>query len=139
MRSPRETELAVPASAWLTNAGAAEIRYEVRTHGRSRADVIATMSTGDVVAIELKVRDWRRALHQAVLNRYCAHKSYIGVWWTAISAACEDACRAHGVGLISVEHDRCALVVEAVDNRPLLDVTGRRPQPVCLPDECSTT
>lgn len=98
---------------WFACRGIETVRDEVRTHGVSRADVVGLTDDSHVVAVELKVRDWRRALQQAILNRYCAHESYIAVWWDAISQLCEERCAAHGVGLISVEERGYQLVVEA--------------------------
>jgi len=110
MRRPPEAYLVDAVLHWGNETGIAAT--EVATHGRSRADVVVVDAEGNVIVVEAKVKDWRRALHQAVLNRYVADASYIALWWNAISPACERACAELGIGLLSIEHGRCQIVVE---------------------------
>lgn len=100
-----------PVLAWLDEQGVVAKRTELATHGRSRADVIAITEAGVVVAIELKVRDWRRALHQALLNRYVADESYVAMWWTAATRECESECARFGIGLLSIEERAVQVIV----------------------------
>src|SRR5262245_135661 len=59
---------------------------EVRSHGRSRADVCvrirdiyASFGSDLIVGIEAKLSDWRRALRQAVLNQCAVDGSFIAM------------------------------------------------------------
>jgi hypothetical protein len=74
---------------------------EVRLHGRSRADVCAVIG-GDLIAIEVKRTDWRRALGQAALNRFCADRSYIALWSGRVPAAVIEEAARHGIGVLGI-------------------------------------
>ena len=103
---------------WAAESGARNVGEEVRTHGRSRADLVITFSTRRLAAVELKVKDWRRAGHQALLNRYCTHESYVAIWWKHASSDCEEYCRKHGLGLLSVEDNDCYVIVRPERSSP---------------------
>ncbi len=111
MHRPAEDELLCPVLGWLAAADVASLAVNVPSHGRSRADVVGKRSDNSIIAVEIKVRDWPRAVHQAILNRYFASESYIAVWWSAITPQCERECARQSVGLISVERERCQLVL----------------------------
>jgi hypothetical protein len=119
MQAPAETDLHGPVLAWLRGAGVGEPFAEVPTHGRSRADVVGIRSAdGMLVTVEIKVRDWRRAVHQALLNKYVANESYVAMWWSSISRGCEAECAEAGIGLLSVEPEGCSVVVRAAQGDP---------------------
>jgi len=68
---------------------------------------------GELIAIEGKVRHWQRALGQALLNRYCADRSYVALWGRY---AHEDLLReaaALGVGVIRVEGKEAHIALTA--------------------------
>lgn len=54
------------------------------------------------VAVELKLRNWKRAFEQALLYQLCADRAFIAV--PQATARCVDLCglAAHGVGLLAV-------------------------------------
>ena len=58
----------------------------------------------DVVAIEVKVSDWRRATHQAIRNTILAHRSYIALP-SAVAGRVrdEELMQAFGIGILSVD------------------------------------
>lgn len=94
---------------------------EVRTHGRSRADVL--LRADHVVAIEAKLSDWRRALGQAVLNTSVVDRSYVAMWEGRIPAILLVEAKKYRVGVIAVSHHRLYIVVPAGYGSP--DVTAR--------------
>lgn len=53
------------------------VRHEVNLNGRY-ADLVAHRA-GEVVAVELKLEDWREALAQAMHYQLAAHKAYIAM------------------------------------------------------------
>ena len=61
--------------------------------------------TGDCVAIEVKLRDWRRALRQASVYQLLADRAYVALWDAHIGAVDQNAFRERGVGLITVSID----------------------------------
>jgi hypothetical protein len=87
--------------------------------GRKKIDLVCIeRSRPDFcVSIELKIRDWRKALWQASVNLQLSHKSYIALWHEHIHCAqreCE-LLQTYGVGLISVYSDKAEFVIESSD------------------------
>jgi hypothetical protein len=104
MAFPRlEAELAAPVARHFVEAGY-EAFLEVYFNGRI-ADVIAVKDE-EVVAVELKLRDWRQAHRQAMAYQVGCHRSYVGVpLKTALDALRRDrhAFVASGTGLLAIE------------------------------------
>lgn len=71
-----ESELAAPVAAHFQTQGY-DVWLEVPFNGRI-ADVIA-VKQDEVVAIELKLRDYRGAHRQAVAYQVGCHRSYVGL------------------------------------------------------------
>lgn len=72
-----------------------------------------------MIAVELKIRDWRRAIHQASQYRAFVRSSYIAMPAGNVTAACVDAARARGVGVLAVLSDEVDCVLEAPQEDPL--------------------
>ncbi len=90
---------------------------EVRSHGRARTDLLF-LDGAELVGVEVKRADWRRAVAQAVLNRYCFDRSYIALWSTVISDAVIAEARHRGIGVLSVSRQAVHVVEEAAKARP---------------------
>lgn len=107
MAVPRlEKELAAPVGAYLAARGF-ETFFEVSFNGRI-ADVIA-LQGDEVLAVELKLRDHRTALRQAIAYQVGCHRSYVGVpLETALAALRRDrhAFVTSGTGLLAVEEGK---------------------------------
>ena len=98
-----ERELAGPVGAYLAGRGY-ETFFEVPFNGRI-ADVVAVQGE-EVVAVELKLRDHRTALRQAMAYQVGCHRSFVGVpLETALVALRRDrhAFLTSGTGLLAVE------------------------------------
>lgn len=69
-----------------------------------RADLVATRG-GEVLAVELKLRDWREALRQAVAYQLGADRTWIAMPLAAASRACRHRYRfeREGVGLFALD------------------------------------
>lgn len=93
-----------------------QIATEVRSHGRSRTDVM--ILARDLVAVEVKLSDWKRAFGQAVLNTTVVDASYVAMWSGYISLALVDAAEEHGIGIIAVHPDGLKVVVPARTGTP---------------------
>jgi hypothetical protein len=72
----------------------------------------------DLVGIEAKLSDWRRALAQAVLNRYCVDRSYVALWASKVSPEVVEAAMSFGVGVLSVNDERVDVSHEAPRSSP---------------------
>lgn len=82
MTFQRESELIEPLSIWLEEAGF-EVRLEVEIL-RRRADILALRPDG-VTAVELKMRDWAKALRQALTYQIAADHAWVAM---PLSMAC---------------------------------------------------
>lgn len=97
---------------------------EVRSHGRSRADVCALID-GSLVALEAKRTDWQRALGQAALNKHVVDRSYIALWSGRIPPAATAAAMEYGVGVVAVHPGGLSVVVPAQPTSPDAHVRAR--------------
>jgi len=98
-----ESELAEPVGRYLATQGY-DAFYEVYFNGRI-ADVIA-LKGDEVVAVELKLRDYRTAHRQAMAYQVGCHRSFVGVpLETALLALRKDrhAFEASGTGILAVD------------------------------------
>jgi hypothetical protein len=58
----------------------------------------------DVIAIEVKVSDWRKATHQAIRNTIVAHRSFVALPSTiAYRVRNEELIQSFGIGILSVD------------------------------------
>jgi hypothetical protein len=74
---------------------------EVPWH-QKRVDVAVATDSAGLIAIELKVSKWRKAVDQAHVNRWAATSSWVALWHECIT---EDAWRYAadaGVGVLAV-------------------------------------
>lgn len=86
--------------------------------GRKSIDIVCLQRSRPFsVAIELKIKDWRKALWQASVNQQVADESYVAIWHTFVHRAerhC-DLLRSYGVGLISVSESASTFVLRSHD------------------------
>lgn len=100
-----ERELAPPVARHLVAQGY-DTFAEVHFNGRI-ADLIGVKGE-EVVAVELKLRDWRTAFRQALAYQVGCHRSYVGVpLETALRAlrAERHAFETSGTGLLAIHGD----------------------------------
>ena len=91
----------------LTSAGILETKTKGVALAEDWRDVLK-----DVIAIEVKVSDWRRAIHQAIRNTIVAHRSYIALPSSVAARICDDQlARAHGIGILSISDDGCVKAI----------------------------
>lgn len=98
--------------------------FEVRSHGRSRTDLVL-MASNELIAVEVKKRDWRRAIYQAVLNRYCVDRSYVALWAGCITSEVLSEASTWGLGVLSVSAESLTIVIAAPTATPDPIVRGR--------------
>jgi len=90
---------------------------EISSHGRARADV-AFLIDDEVWAVEVKKTDWRRAIAQAVLNRYAFDRSLIGLWRTELEEEIVDEAERWGIGVIGIQPGGAEVLIPAAQNIP---------------------
>jgi hypothetical protein len=99
--STLEAWLKAPVRAHLLAEGWS-VRFEVPLHGRV-ADVVARRGQ-EVVAIELKLEDWREALAQAMHYQLAAHRAYVAMPLNTavVPLRARSRLERQGVGLLAV-------------------------------------
>lgn len=56
-----------------------------------------------IIAVEVKVANWKRALQQAMLYQLCAHQVYVALWSNSLNKINLNNFNELGIGLISVD------------------------------------
>jgi hypothetical protein len=101
---PPEAALLLPVLRALLRIGWASqmsrASTEVRWH-QKRLD-LGLVSGADLLVVELKVADWRRAIRQAHVNRWIARESWVALWHETATEASFAAASELGVGLLVV-------------------------------------
>ena len=94
-------------------------RFKEVPLGRKKVDVWCVCKTEEYieVCVELKVKDWRKALWQAIINFQMAKRSYIAVWHKYVQRVEResDLLNKYGVGLISVGPKSAKIVIPSQD------------------------
>lgn len=106
---PSERSLCTQLEEYLVSNGFQTFR-EVPLLSR-RIDLLG-VNDSEIVAVELKVRDWRRALQQALSNRLCADRVYIALLNKYVHRVDVMWFRRFGVGVFAVDRD-VHLILEA--------------------------
>jgi predicted RecB family endonuclease len=87
-----------------------DVYRQVQVLGR-RIDILGVRE-GSMLAVELKVRDWKYAIYQAYLASLCASKVYVALPNATIHLANPNVFVENGIGLLSV-NGNVEVVVEA--------------------------
>ncbi|MCH7545404.1 MAG: hypothetical protein IID30_03250 [Planctomycetes bacterium] len=91
---------------------------------RKRVDLVWLTARGDLVAVELKVRDWKRVLWQASINQLFADFSYVAVWHRALKFLDLMLLKQRGIGVIVIQENG-ARTVRRASRSPLLRTVHR--------------
>ena len=83
--------------------------YDVKNQvwlSQKRIDIVLIeQNTKEILAIEVKIYDWKTAIRQANLNKIACHKSYVAIWHEFSHRALQqrDTFEDLGIGLIVIE------------------------------------
>ena len=94
-------------------------RFKEVPLGRKKIDVWCVRKNAEQgeVCVELKIKDWRKGLWQALINFQIAGHSYIAVWHKYVQRAQKETelLRRYGVGLISVGPKTAKIIIPSED------------------------
>jgi len=93
--------------------------------GRRRADLLVALSSGTLIAVELKLGDWQRALGQAALNQLWVDRSYIAIPLTGASIRAATEAARHGIGVIVVDGGAGRILCDAPEST-IIEETRRQ-------------
>lgn len=85
---------------------------EVGTHGRARTDLCIFVND-QLIAIEAKFSNHRRAIGQAFLNRYYADLSYIAVLQEHLTPRLSSQAQQWRLGVLSISDQGVAVAIPA--------------------------
>jgi len=84
--------------------------YRIDLYGFSRRDNLT-------VAVELKLKDWRRAFQQTLIYQLCSDLVYVAVPYKTSLRVDTALLHAHGIGLVAVgDSGRCQEVLRATQS-----------------------
>lgn len=78
-----------------------EILISDWTQSRKRIDLVS-LQNHDLLAIEVKVNDWKTALQQAYSNLYVADYSYVALWHQTIPHIDLSIFQGVGIGILEI-------------------------------------
>ncbi len=87
----------VPIGTWATS--------------RKRIDMV-TLKNKNLVSIEVKINNWKKALQQAYANLYVFDYSYVALWHKTIPNIDTDIFKNLGIGILEV-NGSCEEIVKA--------------------------
>lgn len=83
-----------------------------------RVDVVG-IRDNEIIAIEMKLRDWKTAFRQAWVNQLFANKSYVAMWHKYIGKLNYKYFVKYNVGIIEVKSNgTIKIIYEPHDNQP---------------------
>lgn len=88
--------------SWFFRNAGFVVAMEVPIGLRAMDLFAAHPTNGTTIAVEAKLKAWRRALQQAQLYRLVADFVYVALPEQTVNRHCLDACRAAGIGLLAV-------------------------------------
>jgi len=79
------------------------IRREIPFNGKTIDVLLMDKNTHRLVAIEMKVHRWGKALRQAAVYQLCASQVYIALWHKHINEKNKELIANYGIGIIEVK------------------------------------
>ena len=97
----REKDMTTPVKRYFCEKG--YVASEEIPIGRKRIDLVFINKTSaDIIAVELKIRDWRKAFRQALQNTFLAHRSYLALRNETITTEEKGMIKGYGIGVLRV-------------------------------------
>lgn len=101
MQEIAEKELVAPIRG-LFPANRFMMKTEVPFNGKTIDVLLLDRKTQQIIAVELKIRKWQKALRQAAVYQLCAAKVYVALWHKYIKKRNRNLMTEYGLGLIAV-------------------------------------
>ena len=70
----------------------------------------------EIIAVELKLKNWKKVLKQALTNTFCSHKSYAAVWYKHSNNIQLDWFKQSGIGLLLVYENGIEEILQPVES-----------------------
>lgn len=116
-----ESDLLDPLSKYFRRKGFRWQQTEVNFYDY-RIDLCGySKSLDEIVAVELKMRKWRRALEQSLIYQLCCDTVFAALPRESISRNTIAEFSNHGIGLIGVGSTRCVQVLQPTQSKEVRD------------------
>lgn len=76
-----------------------------------RIDIVG-LKDSKLIAIEVKVKNWKRAFQQAMIYRICADKVWVAIWHKYEENIDQELYDTHGLGLMSIHETGIEVIRE---------------------------
>ena len=117
----RESDLLEPLSKYIRRRGFRWQQAEVKFYDY-RIDLCGySKALDEIVAIELKMRKWQRALEQSLIYQLCCDTVFAALPKESISQNAIAEFSNHGVGLIAVGETRCVQILRPTPSEEVRD------------------
>lgn len=73
----------------------------------------------EIIAVELKVNNWKNVFRQALSNTFCSHKSYIGIWHKTYKNINLNLFKKYGIGILSVNENVIEKIKPEIQNNEI--------------------
>ncbi|MHA1383789.1 MAG: hypothetical protein ACTSR3_08560 [Candidatus Helarchaeota archaeon] len=73
----------------------------------------------EIIAIELKIRDWKSSLWQLLAAQLCANKVYLAIWYKFSKFINFEKLQKYGFGLIEIKKGKAKIILEAQESKIL--------------------
>lgn len=130
-----EKDMYSPLESYFQSRGFQTFR-EVPLLSR-RIDLVG-VNHSDIAAVELKVKNWQKALQQALSCRLCANKVYVALSKAFVHRIDTEVFRHYGIGILSVDGS-VHPVLEASDSQVIHSSLLRRILKYTQPQESNET
>jgi len=111
-----ESEMLDPVKTFFHGLGFVPLE-EYRIVGKKVDLLCVCTKDRRVVAVELKLRDWKRGLRQCVQDAAFSNETYLAIWHRYADNVPKDLLSERGIGLITVNAEGISLVLEARKQR----------------------
>lgn len=89
---------------------------EVQIDNRKIDWIFLDDKRSEIIAVELKIRDWKQVLKQSLSNTFCSHMSYAAIWHKYHKSINLDKFRHHGIGVLVVKKDSVEEIIRPEKN-----------------------
>ena len=79
------------------------IKREIPFNGKIIDILMVNKKTHRLIAIELKVKKWKKALRQAAVYQLCTSQVYIALWYKHLNKKNKKLISKYGIGIIAVK------------------------------------
>ncbi len=119
----REHEMTAAVDSFFKNRDFSVYR-EVHLKTKRIDYLCVSRDSKEIVAVELKVRDWKKAFHQAIGCTLFADRVFVALWHEYITRVNQDPFERYGIGLLKVSNS--VEVLKEAEKRSAIQPSLRR-------------